>query len=236
MQILAGEADVMIAGGTEAPLVGAVIEPFREAGILAHHEDPRRACRPFDVSRNGMLLGEGAAFLVLETEELARRRGAEPIARLLGWAMTADAHGRTSPRNDAAGLIRAMIGAMRRARISPEAVDYINLHGTGTVLNDRVEALALRHVFGSQTKNVPGSSTKPVTGHCLGATPALEAVVAIQSLLHQEMPPTINHEQPDKSCAWDVVPQHSRPARLETVLSISQGFWGNNAALVFGRA
>lgn len=236
MQILAGEADVVLAGGAEAPLVSAVIEPFRKAGILAHHEDPRKACRPFDRSRNGLLLGEGAAFLVLETEDHARRRGAQPIARLLGWAMTADGRGRTSPRLDGAGLIRAMTAAMRRARINPECIDYINVHGTGTVVNDRVESLALRRLLGALNRRIPVSSTKPVTGHCLGATPALEAVVTIQTLLHQEIPPTINHEEPEDVWDLDFVSKTSRPAPVKTVLSISQGFWGNNAALVFGHA
>ena len=171
-QIMLGEAEVMIAGGADAPLHDAVIRQILATGILGSHADPRRACRPFDASRNGTLIGDGAAFLVLESLESARRRGVPVRARLVGWAMGADATHRTSPREDGEGLVRVMRRALRLARLGPEEIDYVNAHGTGTLLNDRIEALAMRTLLGDRLHRVACSSTKPVTGHCLGASGA----------------------------------------------------------------
>ena len=233
--ILAGDADFMLAGGAEAPLHAVVIEPFRAARILGTHADPRQACRPFDRTRNGLLLGEGAAFLALETLASARRRGLRPLARLAGWAAGSESHSRTAGCESGEGLYRVMNRALVRAQLPPEQIDYINAHGTGTVLNDRVEARALQRLLGARTRRVPCSSTKPVTGHCLGASPALEAVLCIQALQNQCVPPTLNCQLPDPACPLDVVAEGARPQRLRTVLSVSQGFWGNQAALVFAR-
>ncbi len=234
-QIVLGEADIMIAGGADAPLQDAVIRQTLATGILGSHADPRRACRPFDATRNGTLIGEGAAFLVLESMDSARRRGAPVLARLLGWAMGSDTTHRTSPREDGDGLVRAMRRALVVAGLDAADIDHVNAHGTGTTLNDRVEALALHRLLGDRLHRVPCSSTKPVTGHCLGASAALEAVLAVLSLRDQLAPPTANCLEPDPECRLDVVTGEARPMRMRVAMSNSLGFWGKNASLLFGR-
>jgi 3-oxoacyl-(acyl-carrier-protein) synthase len=232
-QITLGTADVMLGGGADAPLLDAVIRQLLSTGILGSHADPRRACRPFDVIRNGTLLGEGAAFLVLESLDSARRRGARIHAQLAGWAIGTEPCYRTAPREDGEGLLRVMVQALACAGVTAEQIDYINAHGTGTQLNDPVEVESLRRLLEGRLSEVPCSSTKPITGHCLGASPALEAVISIQALQHQCIPPTANCVELDPTCPIDAVRDGARPASLRLVLSNSLGFWGKNAALLF---
>jgi 3-oxoacyl-(acyl-carrier-protein) synthase len=233
-QILAGEADAMLVGGSEAPLTPAVIQPFSVAGLLGTHADPRQTCRPFDRSRNGTLLGEGAGFLVLEPLSSAQARGAIIHGCLRGWASGTDPGGRAAPSESAAGLSQTIDRALDFAGLSPDEIDYVNVHGTGTRLNDQSEARALTNIFGSRRPCVPCSSTKPITGHCLGATAALEAVLCLMAMAHQKIPPTLNCLELDPECPLDVVPHRGRPHPLRQVMSLSQGFWGHVAALAFG--
>jgi 3-oxoacyl-(acyl-carrier-protein) synthase len=234
-QILLGRAEWVLAGGAEAPLHELCVKQLLAAGVLGSHPDPRLACRPFDVSRNGTVLGEGAAFLVLESLASARRRGARVHARLAGWAAGADGRHCTAPREDGQGLLRVMQQALARAGATPSRLDYINAHGTGTRRNDPLEVVALRGLLGERLAAVPCSSTKPVTGHCLGAAAAVEAVVCVLALQRQTVPPTAACDRSDPECPIDVVPGEARPAPLRLVMSNSLGFWGNNAALVFSR-
>jgi 3-oxoacyl-[acyl-carrier-protein] synthase II len=235
-QLILGEADVMIAGGADAPLHNALISQILATGILGSHNDPRQACRPFDVTRNGTLIGEGAAFLVLETLESARRRGVPVHARLAGWAYGSDATHRASPKDDGEGLLHVMRRCLQVAGLSPDHIDYVNAHGTGTLKNDRIEALALRSLLGSRSQTVPLSSTKPVTGHCLGASAALEAVITVLALRDQLAPPTANCHTLDPDCSLKVVTGDARPTRIRVAMSNSLGFWGKNASLIFTEA
>lgn len=234
-QIALGTADVMLAGATDAPLLDGVVRQLLSIGILGSHPDPRQACRPFDASRNGTLLGEGAAFLVLESLASARRRGVRIHAHLAGWALGSDHVSCTAPREDGEGLYQVMTRALRLARIDADQVDYINAHGTATRLNDRLEVVSLRRLLGDRLRSVPCSSTKPITGHCLGASPALEAVISILALQSQAGPPTATCNELDADCPIDVVAGSARSQPLRFVMSNSLGFWGNNASLIFAR-
>ena len=231
-----GAAEIMIAGGADAPLLDPIIRQTMSTGILGSHPDPTRACRPFDASRNGTVLGEGAAFLVLESLESARSRGVPVLARLAGYAMGADSAHRTSPREDGSGLVQVMQRALLIAGIDATKIDYVNAHGTGTPLNDKIEALALQRLLGDRVRRVACSSTKPVTGHCFGASAALEAVISVLALQNQLAPPTANYREPDPECSLDLVTERPRSVDIRVVISNSLGFWGKNAALVFTRA
>jgi len=202
------------------------------ARVTGWHDDPRLTCRPFDLTRNGLMMGEGAGFLVLETESAANRRNAAILARLSGWGCGIDAGGRTGVTADGEGLVRVVESALARAELSPQSIGYVNAHGTGTRLNDSVEARALNTVFGEGAVP-PISSTKPITGHCLGATAAIEAVIAIEALRSGSFPPTANHEQRDPECNLDVISGAPRDLPARAVLSTSLGFWGAQAALIF---
>ena len=232
-QILLGAADVIIAGGAEAPLHDSVIRQLLATGILGTHDDPARACRPFDCTRNGTVLGEGAGFLVLESLASAQRRGARIHARLAGWAMGSDHFHETAPTENGVGLCRVMMQALKMARREPADLDYVNAHGTGTLANDRIEISALRQLFGSSSLRVACSSTKPVTGHCLGASAVLEAIVSIEAMKAGCIPPTANCAEIDPECDADIVIGQPRSGPVNLVLSNSLGFWGNNAALAF---
>ncbi len=229
-QILLGAADVVLVGGAEASLDPLIIEQLRTARVLGNHEDPARACRPFAADRNGTVLGEGAAFLVLESADSANRRGARAQARLAGWGLSSEACQRTGITADADGLARAMTEALGLAGLDAAQIGYVNVHGTGTPLNDLCEARAMRRVF---PQGVPCSSTKPVTGHCMGAGAALEAVLAILALQRQVLPPTAGAYPVDPDCAVDLIQAAPRPARVQAVMSNSAGFWGNCASLIF---
>ncbi len=231
-QLLLGEADVVVVGGAEAPLYEPLLCQLDAAGLLGTAATPEKACRPFDVTRNGTVLGEGAAFLILETEAGARQRGANILAHLSGWAMSSEAHDRVGLDATGESLARIMTQAIHRSSLVPGEIGYINLHGTGTRLNDLAEAHAVQRVFGAE---VLCSSTKPVTGHCMGASAALEAVIAIESLRRQVVPPSANCQQQDAACAIHLVREKASAFRARAVMSTSLGLWGHQAALVFSR-
>lgn len=235
-QILLGKADAMIAGGTEAPLNFAVLAQLQSSGVFGFHEDARQACRPFDATRNGIALGEGSAFLILESARTAAARGATALARFAGWAGCLDDSGRVGVHEDGSGLQQVMEQSLRVAGLGAGQIDYINAHGTGTKMNDQAEARAIKKLLGDRAAAIPCSSTKPVTGHCLGATPALEAVICIEALRRQKIPPTANCSQPDPLCPINAQPAAAPAAPLTHIMSNSLGFWGYHAALVFSKA
>lgn len=230
-QILLGRTNLMLAGGTDAPLTASLLAQLDAAGITGHHEDPNQICRPFAADRTGIVPGEGAGFLVLENLAHATQRGARPLAVLSGWSGGMDSAGRTDIDPDGAGLARTLRACLADAALTPSDIDHINTHGTGTLQNDLGESHAIESVFGT---GIPCVSSKPVTGHCMGATPALEAVVCIQSLLHQTLPPAIHARPRDPLCRIRLDPT-ARPAALTRVLSNSSGLWGAHACLVFSR-
>jgi 3-oxoacyl-[acyl-carrier-protein] synthase II len=229
-QIVLGNADAMLVGGTEAPLQAAMLAQLKATGVLAVHEDPARACRPFDVDRTGLVLGEGSAFLILESERTSSARRIPALARLAGWATHVDDSGRAGVNPLGTGLMHVMRCALEIAGLRPDEIDYINAHGTGTRLNDAAEAQAVFGIFGGA---VPCTSMKPITGHCLGATPALEAVVCVEALNRQLIPPTANCERQDPLCPINALPLKAQPAKLAAAMSNSVGFWGYCASLIF---
>lgn len=231
-QILLGRVDAMLVGGTEAPLETALLEQLDATGVIASHEQAEQACRPFDIDRNGIVVGEGSGFLILESAVGAAARGARAHARLAGWAIAVDNSGRTGVTSDGSTLSQTMLQALRIAELDPADVSYINAHGTGTKMNDAAEAQAILGLFAGRS-DLACSSTKPVTGHCLGATPALEAIVSIAALAHQIIPPTANCSSQDPLCPINVQPLTAKPAKLSVVMSNSLGFWGYHAALIF---
>jgi 3-oxoacyl-(acyl-carrier-protein) synthase len=233
-QILAGTVDVALAGGAEAPLRDLILAQLQSAGVLASHSDPRLACRPFDRARNGTVIGEGAAFLVLESLASARKRGARIRARLAGWAMGSDGGERTGISGDSECLRRNMNEALALAHLSAADLDYVNAHGTGTELNDRMEARAIGGLAGENTRLVT-SSTKAVTGHSMGAVAAIDALISVLALERQSLPPSTNCFAQASDCPIALVA--ARPARsaVNVVLSHSAGFWGNHASLIFTR-
>jgi 3-oxoacyl-[acyl-carrier-protein] synthase II len=232
--IRAGRADAMVCGGSEAPITRVGIAGFAAMKALStRNHDPTGASRPFDAGRDGFVMGEGAAVLVLEEREAAVRRGAPILAELAGYAATSDAYHMTQPHPEADGAVRAMRLACQDAGLSAEAVDYVNAHGTSTPPNDRVETLALKRFFGEKVP--PVSSSKSMTGHTLGAAGALESVVCIQALNHQTLPPTINQDQPDADCDLDYVANLARPASVDVAMTNSFAFGGHNATLIFRR-
>lgn len=232
-QILLGTADVVLAGGAEAPLTDVILAQLQSARVLGSSDDPQRTCRPFDRSRNGTVLGEGAAFLVLESLDSAQARGARVLARLAGWAVGSESGERTGAAENGGGLCRVMRQSLALAALPASAIGYINLHGTGTVLNDRIEPRAVERLLGSHLASVPCSSTKPVTGHCMGAAAAIEAVITILALRSGSLPPTINCVEKDPECRLDLITRAPRARSIDAALSTSSGFWGVNAALVF---
>jgi 3-oxoacyl-[acyl-carrier-protein] synthase II len=229
-----GDAEVMIAGGTEA-----AITPFAYATFCAmramstRNDDPATACRPFSMGRDGFIMGEGAGVLVLESLEHARKRGARIYCEIAGYAATADAHHITMPDPEGKGLGMAMTRAMRSAGVTTEQIGYINAHGTSTPYNDKFETLAIKRVFGEQAKRLPISSTKSMTGHLLGGAGGIESVICAKTLQTQTLAPTINLQEPDPECDLDYVPNVARAVQVSTVLSNNLGFGGQNAAVVF---
>jgi 3-oxoacyl-[acyl-carrier-protein] synthase II len=234
LYVRSGLADIMVAGGTEGALTPLSVAAFARMGALSRrNDDPERASRPFEKSRDGFVFGEGAGALVLETREHAKRRGAEPIAQLVGYGASADAFHVTQPDPEGAGAAMAMRAALRDAGASPEDVDYINAHGTSTPYNDRIETVAIKNAFGVEAKRIPVSSTKSQTGHLLGAAGAVEAAATILAVTRGVIPGTINLEEPDPDCDLDYVGDGPREAGLRLAVSNSFGFGGQNACLAF---
>ncbi len=229
--IRSGQADLVIAGGVEAGITGLAMSAFAQMGALTKNDDPKSASRPFDVDRDGFVMGEGAAIVVLESAEHAQRRGATVYGRLAGAGASADAHHMTAPAEDGGGAILAMQRALADAGFDPADIDHINAHGTSTPLNDSTEALAVNAVFGDHRPAV--SSTKGVTGHLLGAAGAIEAIFSLQALATDTVPPTANTTTVDPDIDADVVTGEPRSLPLRAVMSNSFGFGGQNASLVF---
>jgi 3-oxoacyl-[acyl-carrier-protein] synthase II len=230
------DADIMIAGGSEAAITPMGVGGFAAMRALStRNDDPARASRPFDRDRDGFIMGEGAGVVILEELEFAKRRGAPIYAELVGYGMSADAYHITAPSENGEGGMRVMSMALRRACVSPSQVDYVNAHGTSTPAGDAIETLAIKHVFGDHARNLAISSTKSMTGHLLGAAGGLEAGITVLAIKHQVIPPTINYDNPDPKCDLDYVPNQARGARVEYALSNSFGFGGTNGALLFKR-
>jgi 3-oxoacyl-[acyl-carrier-protein] synthase II len=230
------DADVMIAGGSEAAITPMGVGGFAAMRALStRNDEPSRASRPFDKDRDGFIMGEGAGVIILEELEFARRRGAPIYAELVGYGMAADAFHITAPSEDGDGAMRVMAAALRHAGVAPEQIDYVNAHGTSTPFNDKLETLAIKRLFGDHAPKLAISSTKSMTGHLLGAAGGLEAGITVLAVKHQVAPPTINYETPDPECDLDYVPNAERPMAIEYALSNSFGFGGTNGALLFKR-
>ena len=234
--IVRGDADAMIAGGSEAAITPMGIGGFGALRALSTRNDaPQRASRPFDKDRDGFIVGEGSGVVILERYDYAKRRGARIYAELVGYGMSADAYHITAPSEDGDGAFRVMRAAIARAGIEPSRVNYINAHGTSTPHGDRVETIAIKRCFGAHATKLAVSSTKSMTGHLLGAAGGLEAGITTLAVHHQMAPPTINLDDPDPECDLDYVPNTKRPLAIEYALSNSFGFGGTNAALLFKR-
>jgi 3-oxoacyl-[acyl-carrier-protein] synthase II len=229
-------ADVMVAGGAEAPLSPLTFGAFAIIKSMSQWTgDPSLACKPFDRKRDGFVIGEGAASLVIEEFEHAQKRGAHIFAEVLGYSLNNDAFHMTSPLPGGEACIRAMRAALADAGLAPAQIDYINAHASSTRLNDSTEAMAIKQVFGDRGLALPVSGTKPYTAHPLGATGAMETAICALALEERWIPPTLNHSDPDPACNLDVVPNHGRPAELNYILSNSFGFGGINACVILGR-
>lgn len=229
-------ADVVLTGGTEAGIIPLALASFNNmTAISTRNDSPETASRPFDKNRDGFVVGEGAAVLVLEELEHAKARGATIYAEVVGYGLSADAFHITAPEENGRGAAQAMRMALKQAGLRPDQIDYINAHGTSTPLNDKTETLAIKKVFGEQAYNIPISSTKSMTGHLLGAAGAVEAVVAVKTITDQMIPPTINYTTPDPECDLDYTPNTPRVLKIDRVMSNSFGFGGHNAVLIFSR-
>ncbi|MBI2862772.1 MAG: beta-ketoacyl-[acyl-carrier-protein] synthase II, partial [Chloroflexi bacterium] len=228
--------EVVIAGGADACVLPLAIAGFSVMRALAREkESPERSCRPFASDRDGFVLAEGAAALVLESLEHAQKRGATIYGELVGYGSSADAYHMISPDEAGDGAVRAMECALKKADLTSEQVDYINAHGTGTPVNDRAETLAIKRVFGSHVSRLVVSSTKSMTGHMMGASGAVEAIVCLLTIRNSIVPPTINLDHPDPECDLDYVPHQARKARVEVALSNAMGLGGHNSCVIFRR-
>jgi 3-oxoacyl-[acyl-carrier-protein] synthase II len=229
-----GDADVMVSGGAEAAIVEFAMTGFTQARALStRNDDPATASRPFDADRDGFVMGEGAATLILEEYEHARARGADIYAEVVGYGMSADGYHITLPRPGGAGAARAMENAIRSAGMAPEDVDYVNAHGTSTAANDATETAAIKLALGDHAAAVPISSTKSMTGHLLGGAGAIESIACIMAIRDGVIPPTINYRTPDPECDLDYVPNEARDVSIRTAMTNSFGFGGHNVSLVF---
>jgi 3-oxoacyl-[acyl-carrier-protein] synthase II len=234
--IMWDDADVMVAGGTEAAVCRIGIAGFAAARALStgFNDEPHRASRPWDVKRDGFVMGEGAGIVVLEELEHAKKRGAKIYAEVIGYGMSGDAHHITAPAADGNGAFRAMRNALKRAQLNPDQIDYINAHGTSTPLGDEIELGAVKRLFGDAAYKVSMSSTKSSIGHLLGAAGSVEAIFAILAMRDGVVPPTLNLENPSPGCDIDLVPLKAKERPVRFALSNSFGFGGTNASLVFG--
>ena len=234
--IVRGDADVMVCGGTEV-----VVEPFSLAGfgslkaLTSHNDDPEQASRPFDKGRDGFVPAEGAGVLVIESEEHAKKRGANILAEIVGYGLSADAYHITHPAENGEGIQRAIKMAFQHANLPYDALDYVNAHGTSTKLNDLTETASLKMVFGEKAKQIPVSSTKSMTGHMLGAAGGFESVVCIKTIMDGIVPPTINYTTPDPDCDLDYVPNEAREVDVRLALNNNLGFGGHNASVLFAK-
>ena len=229
-----GQEDVVLAGGAEAPIIPIAVAGFNALRALSRFAgDPKAASRPFDLQRDGFVMGEGAAVLVLESQESAQRRGVPLLAEVRGYAATSDAHHLTEPGPTGKSAARAMRLALEAGGIDPARVDYLNAHGTSTPLNDHHETVAIKLALGEDAYRVPISSTKSMAGHLLGSGGALEAVFCLQAIQHGMVPPTINLENPDPECDLDYTANEARSAKVDVAMSNSFGFGGHNSVLVF---
>lgn len=228
-----GDADVMLAGGAEAAMHPLCVGGFEAMGAMStRNDEPQRACRPFDADRDGFIMGEGAAVVVLETLEHALARGAHIYGEYLGYGGSADAYHMAAPAEDGRGAVVAMRAALRRAAIRAEEIDYINAHGTSTRLNDKGETLAIKTVLGEHAYNIPISSTKSMSAHMLGGAGTFEVIACLKTMEEGIIPPTINYDTPDPECDLDYTPNHARRAVVNTALSNSFGFGGHNASII----
>jgi 3-oxoacyl-[acyl-carrier-protein] synthase II len=235
-QIQLGLADVMVCGGAESAITPLGVAAFASAKALSfRNDDPATASRPFDLERNGFVIGEGAGMLVLESLDHALARGATPLAEIVGYGTTCDAHHITSPSPGGVGGAEAMRLTLVDARLQPEDVDYVNAHGTSTQANDSNETAAIKSALGDRAHQIPVSSTKSMTGHLLGGSGGIEAVASVLAIGHNLVPPTINYHTPDPACDLDVVPNVARDHPVNVVLSNSFGFGGHNVCLAFRR-
>ncbi|MFQ6015183.1 MAG: beta-ketoacyl-ACP synthase II [Anaerolineae bacterium] len=231
-----GAADVIICGGSEAVLVPLAFAGFNIMRALStRNDEPERACRPFDATRDGFVMSEGAGILLLESLVHARARGAKIYGEIIGYGSTVDAFHMAAPADRGEGAARAMAMALAQAGIPPQEVDYLNAHGTGTELNDKCETQAIKTVFGDHAYDLAVSSTKSMIGHLLGAAGAVEAIACLKALEDQILPPTINYQHPDPECDLDYVPNEARPTDVDVVMSNSMGLGGHNASLIFRR-
>jgi len=230
------DADVMIAGGTEAAITPMGVGGFAAMRALSTRNDaPEKASRPWDSGRDGFVIGEGAGILILEELEFARRRGVKILAEIVGYGMSGDAYHITQPAENGDGAYRVMLNTLNDAKVQPQDVDYINAHGTSTDLGDKLETIAIKRAFGDHARELAVSSTKSMTGHLLGGAGGLEAGITVLALRDQILPPTANLDNPDPECDLDYVPNHPRKAELEYAMSNSFGFGGTNGALLFRR-
>ena len=231
-----GDADIMVAGGTEANLTPLTVGGFNAMKALSTRNDaPQKASRPFEKDRDGFVIAEGAGIVILEELERARARGAKIYGEVAGYGYNGDAHHITAPCPDGDGFIRCINMALRDAGMTPDDVDYINAHGTSTDLNDHTETIAIKEVFKEKAKKIPVSSTKSMTGHLLGAAGAVEAVFSVLAIRDNICPPTINYDTPDPDCDLDYVPNAAREHKIDVSMSNSFGFGGTNATLIFRR-
>jgi 3-oxoacyl-[acyl-carrier-protein] synthase II len=231
-----GDADAMICGGAEAPVNPMAMGGFATMRALSrHNEEPERASRPFDAGRDGFVVGEAGAVLILETLEHALGRGATILSEIVGYGMSGDAYHMTAPPEDGRGAQLCMQAALRDARLDVSDIDYINAHGTSTELNDKTESYAVRQVFGAHAHKVAMSSTKSMTGHTLGAAGALEALFTTLAIRDSKIPPTINYTDPDPDCDLDYVPNEMREMSVRVAMSNSFGFGGTNGTLIIAR-
>src|SRR6184192_4809374 len=231
-----GDADAVLAGGTEACMHPLILAGFcAMRGLVSEDEHPPRASRPFDATRAGFVMGEGACVLVVEELEAARARGAPIYAEVLGYGASNDAHHMAQPDPESVGVSEMMRAALRRADVEPSRVGYINAHGTSTPLGDAAETKAIKEVFGDHAYKLAVSSTKSVTGHCFGAAGAIEAIMCVRAVFDGVLPPTMNYVHPDPACDLDYVPNEAREARVDVALSNAMGLGGHNGCVLLGR-